>query len=227
MKKFFFSLVLLTTLTSAAYSQGVRLNGYGIYVFDDKVDNAYSSGTAGYFNGTIKGGVQWGAGLEFRLHEYYGLELLYQRLDTHVPIDYYYNRPNQHTSINLGINYIMVGGTRSLRPPSGKAEPYGGFLLGMAIIDAKSDSLGSNSATKFAWGLRLGTNIWANERIGIKLQTQLLSIPQGAGGGLYFGTGGAGVGVSTYSSMLQFGIGAGLTFKLGQQEHTTTPTTTQ
>jgi hypothetical protein len=38
---------------------------------------------------------------------------------------------------------------------------------------------------------------------------------QGAGGGLYFGTGGAGAGVSTYSSMLQFGLGGGLTFALG------------
>jgi hypothetical protein len=46
---------------------------------------------------------------------------------------------------------------------------------------------------------------------------QLLSIPQGAGGELYFGTGGAGAGVSTYSTMMQFALGGGLTFKLGQQ----------
>jgi hypothetical protein len=32
---------------------------------------------------------------------------------------------------------------------------------------------------------------------------------------LYFGTGGAGAGLSSYSSMLQFGLGGGLVFKLG------------
>ena len=214
MKKIFFSLVVLTSLTTAAYSQNVRLNLYGSYVFDDKVDNSYSYNQVGYFSGTIKGGFLWGGGLEFRLHDYYGLELLYQRLDTKVPMDYFDNG-SKRTDIDLGINYIMVGGTRSLHPSGGKAEPYGGFLLGMAILDAESDALGSANATKFAWGLRLGTNIWASDRVGVKLQMQLLSVPQGAGGGLYFGTGGAGVGVTTYSTMLQFALGGGLTFKLG------------
>jgi hypothetical protein len=117
-----------------------------------------------------------------------------------------------------------------LRPGNGKAEPYGGFMLGMATINSTNDSLGSGSATKFAWGLRLGTNIWASEKVGIKLQMQLLSIPQGAGGGIYFGTGGVGAGVSTYSTMLQFALGGGLTFKLGHSEeptHTQTPAQTQ
>jgi hypothetical protein len=57
--------------------------------------------------------------------------------------------------------------------------------------------------------------VWAGEKFGIKLQAQLTSVSQGAGGGLYFGTGGAGVGLSTYSSIYQFGLGGGLTFKLG------------
>src|SRR5215471_13019758 len=102
MKKIFVSLILLTSL-SAAYSQNTRLNVYGAYAFDDKVDNSYSYNTAGYFHGTIKGGFLWGGGLEFRLQEYYGLELLYQRLDTHVPLDYYVTE-SDHTNVSLGIN---------------------------------------------------------------------------------------------------------------------------
>ena len=86
----------------------------------------------------------------------------------------------------------------------------------MAFLGAKNPDNGNhNTASKFAWGLRLGCNIWANEKFGIKLQTQLLSISQGAGGGLYFGTGGVGAGVSSYSSIYQFQLGGGLTFKLG------------
>jgi hypothetical protein len=226
MKKAFF-ILLITSLASAAYSQKTRLNAYGGYVFDDQVDNGYTASSAGYFNGTVKGGFLWGGGLEFRLQDYYGLELLYQRLDTHVPVDYYpYGAiGTKHTDLNLGVNYIMVGGARSVYRPGSKAEPYGGFMLGMAITDAKDPESGnSGSATKFAWGLRLGTNIWASDRVGIKLQMQFLSVPQGAGGGLYFGTGGAGVGVTTYSTIFQFALGGGLTFKLGGQGHTTSTT---
>ena len=50
-----------------------------------------------------------------------------------------------------------------------------------------------------------------------------MSAVQGAGGGLYFGTGGGGVGVSTYSSMYQFGLGGGLTFALGGGTKTAKP----
>jgi hypothetical protein len=219
MKKIFFVL-FASCLASLTYSQNIRLNAYGSYVFDDKIDNYYSSSR--YMQGKIKGGFMWGGGLEFRAHDYYGIELLYQRLDTHAPMDYWdYNENKaEHTNFDLSVNYIMVGGARSVHHAGSKAEPYGGFMLGMAILDATNpDKNQSYSATKFAWGLRGGTNIWASERVGIKLQAQLLSIPQGAGGTLYFGTGGAGAGVSTYSTMLQFVLGGGLTFKLGQQSH--------
>jgi hypothetical protein len=215
MRKFVFFMALTISMGLSGYSQSTKLNIYGNYAFDDKVDNYYS--TTSYYNGKIKGGFLWGGGLEFGLHDYYGIELSYLRLDTKAPMTYYDYNDNdvKNTSFDVAMNYIMVGGVKSV-PTHEKAEPYGGLMLGMAIIDAKNpDKSTSHSATKFAWGARLGTNIWANEKVGIKLQAQILSVPQGVGGGLYFGTGGAGAGVSTYSSMLQFVLGGGLTFKLG------------
>ncbi len=206
--------------TQSAQTQKLRLNVYGNYAFDDRVDNAYSYGSEGFFEAKIKGSFLWGAGLEYRLHETYGLELMYLRQDTHAPVsywDYYSPVPgSKSTTLDLALNYILVGGVRSFKANS-KVEPFGGLMLGMAIIDSHNpeDNI-SNSATKFAWGARLGTNIWASERVGIKLQAQFLSVTQGAGGGLYFGTGGAGAGISTYSSMLQFVLGGGLVFKLGR-----------
>jgi hypothetical protein len=221
MKKIFF-ILLITSLASAAQSQNIRLNAYGSYVFDDHVDNGYSSNTAGYFDGTVKGGFLYGGGLEFRLHDYYGLELMYQRLDTHAPVDYYpYSGIGgiKHSTVDLGVNYIMIGGVRSMQRPGSKAEPYGGLMLGMAIVNAdNAETQSSSSATKFAWGARLGTNLWVSERVGLKLQMQFLSVPQGAGGGLYFGTGGAGAGITTYSTIFQFVLGGGLVFKLGSEK---------
>src|SRR3954466_8268727 len=126
MKKTCFVLLAVISFASATYSQNVRLNVYGNYVFDDKVDNSYTYNTAGYFSGTVKGGFLWGAGLEFRLHDYYGLELLYQRLDTHAPIEFYDNSVainNLKTAnVDLGVNYIMLSGVRSMGHPGAKAE---------------------------------------------------------------------------------------------------------
>ena len=86
MKKKLFGLLLLVFVISATQAQNIRLNAYGNYVFDDNIDNYYSSNQ--YFNSTIKGGFLWGLGLEFRLKGDYGIELLYQRLDTHAPTSY-------------------------------------------------------------------------------------------------------------------------------------------
>ena len=41
-----------------------------------------------------------------------------------------------------------------------------------------------------------------------------MSPVQGAGGGFYFGTGGAGAGVSTYSTIYQFNVGGSINFRL-------------
>ena len=206
--------VALMLLSLAAYSQKVRINAYGAYVFDDKFDTYYSSNV--YLNGKIKGGFQWGAGIEYEVRPDYGIELVYFRQDTKAPI-YFSSNILPEQDIELGINYIMLGGMRYLSTVGdGKLEPYGGLMLGMVIYENKEPQ-GSqeSSATKFAWGARLGTNYWISESVGIKLQMYLLSGVQGAGGGLYVGTGGAGAGVSTYSTLYQFGLGGGLVFKVG------------
>ncbi len=106
-----------------------------------------------------------------------------------------------------------------MRKPGGKAEGFGGMGLGVAFIDSKDPlhQVDSNSSTAFAWQLRGGVIIWGSEKIGIKLQAQLQSAVQSVGGGVYFGTGGAGAGVSTYSSLLQFGLGGGLVFNFAKK----------
>ncbi|HEX6889892.1 MAG TPA: porin family protein [Chryseolinea sp.] len=210
---------VLAFLCVCAFGQGkIKLNAYGAYVFDDKFDTYYTSNQ--YIEGKIKGGFQWGAGLEFALHEDYGLELVYYRQDTDLPITYDgFGGGLGSRTVDLGINYIMAGGMRYMNTMNEKIQPYGGLLAGMVIFENKEPQGDEDdSYVKFAWGLRLGVNIWATEKVAVKLQAQLLSAVQGAGGGLYLGTGGAGAGVSTYSTIYQFGLGGGLCFKLGAQE---------
>ncbi|MDH7460720.1 hypothetical protein QEG73_05500 [Chitinophagaceae bacterium 26-R-25] len=212
MKKKLTLLSIATLLTICSFAQSIRLNGYAIGAFDDGVDSYYS--TTNYYNGTIKGGLVWGAGLEFAVHEDNGIELLYMRQDTKAPMNYY-QLVAKNTEFKVGMNYAMIGGTRYFRGHNKKVEGYGGLLLGANFMHLENPDNGkSGDKTFFAWGLRLGGNFWASEKVGIKLQAQLLSNVQAAGGGFYFGTGGAGAGISTYSTMYQFGLGGGLTFRL-------------
>lgn len=198
---------------NSGFAPHLRVNGYTFYAFDDKVDSRYSS--TQYYYGTIKGGFQWGGGLEYMIAPSQGIELSYLRLDTHAPMTYY-EVFEKNTDFDLATNYIMLGGNRYF-PLGGKVEPYAGAQLGLAILNVKNpDNGNSDNATKFAWGIKAGLNIWATEKVGLKLQTGLISAVQAAGGGLYFGTGGVGAGVSTYSTFYQFYIGGGLSFDLAK-----------
>jgi len=206
MKKILFAVLILVSMDAAAQ---VRLHANANYVFDDKIDSYYS--TDAYFNGKLKGGLQWGAALEYMLRPEYGLELSYYRQDTKANLQTFnYAKPHD---FDVSINYVLLSGARYLIKPGSKATPYGGLGLGVAFLDAKDPTTGrSDNSTAFAWQIRGGVIIWGSEKIGIKLQAQLQSAVQSVGGGLYFGTGGAGAGVSTYSSLLQFGLGGGLVF---------------
>ncbi len=216
MKKIIFAVLVFISMDAAAQ---IRLHANANYVFDDKVDSYYS--TDAYFNGKLKGGFQWGAALEYLLNPNYGLELSYYRQDTKANLNTF-RYPVQKHDFDVSINYILLSGSRYIRKPGSKVEGFGGMGLGVGFIDAKDpDTDVSNSSTAFAWQLRGGAIIWGSEKIGIKLQAQLQSSVQSVGGGVYFGTGGAGAGVSTYSSLLQFGLGGGLVFNFNKSSTTT------
>ncbi len=212
-------LFALVLIAGAAYAQEVRVNTYAGYVFDDKVDSYYSSSS--YYEGKILGGFRWGAGVEYQLpNTTKAFELQYLRQDTSAPIVYQdggiLGGQIQNTEFDLAANWIMLNGTNYF-PVSEVAEPFFGFGIGMVISDITNPDNGNNDgATKFAWALRGGSNFWLAEKVGIRIQASLMSAVQGAGGGLYFGTGGAGAGVSTYSTIYQFAFDGGLVFRFPQ-----------
>lgn len=216
MKKIFL-LVCLMAITMVLFAQKIRLNAYGSYVFDDKFDSYYDQ--YNYYNGKIKGGFQGGVSAEYMIQPKYCVELMWMHQTTTAPTYYWDGSAvisEKFTDFDVDFDYIMIGGEGHYQKPGSRIEGYGGFLLGVAIINLDNPTNGNGGSTsKFSWGGKLGCNIWASERFGIKLQALLLSISQGMGGGFYFGTSGSGVGLSSYSSIYQFSLGGGLTFKLG------------
>jgi hypothetical protein len=214
MKKFVLTIAIAFAVTLAS-AQGARLNLYSHYVFDDSYNSYYDS--YNYYDGKIKGGYQWGAGIEYLMH-HYCVELMYLHQTTHAPTYYQEGLANgsKYENFDLNIDYILLGSDGHYFHPNGKVEGYAGIFAGVGILGLKNDANGNSaSSTRFAWGMRMGGNLWSAGKIGLKIQAQLLSISQGAGGGFYFGTGGTGVGVSSYSTIYQFELGGGLTFKFG------------
>ena len=208
-KNLLFLSILLLGFAFASKAQqhaDFRLHGYAIGAFSDKVDSYYSS--TDYFQGTINGGLQWGAGIEMKPNKMMGIEFLYNRLDTKAPMTYY-DVVKKTGTFDAGINNFMLAVNRYF-VSNAKVEGYGGLLAGITGF-----KIGTKTATKFGYGFRLGANILATPKVGIKLQAQLMSASQAVGGGFYLGTGGSGAGISSYSSFYQFGLGGGLVFKLG------------
>jgi len=209
MKRILSTLIAISVFYCTSVAQEFRLNGFAGYLFDDHVDSYYSA--TEYFEGTIKGGFRWGVGAEYLLNPTYGIGIVYYRQDTEAPMTYY-DGGVKNRDFDLGCSWLMAAFTRYMKKDN--FELYGGGELGAVFFNVDNSLSGqSESATKFAWGLNLGTNIFFSEKVGLKIQIDLHSATQAAGGGFYFGTGGAGAGVSSYSTIYQFGIGGGLVFR--------------
>lgn len=185
-----------------AQAEAVRLNGYGGYTFADKVD---FSGGYGYNQAKIDESGHWGAGLEIELRPKKAVEIYYQQQPTTGRL---LGGTQGEFEQDVTVSYLMLGGLGYAG--NDKVKGFGGLMLGAAFFN--SDDVNS---TKFGIGGRLGLLVSPNQKIGIRLGAQVLSAVQGAGGGFYFGTGGAGAGVSTYSSIYQFGLFGGLALTLG------------
>jgi hypothetical protein len=220
MKQKLSALTITCFFCSVVMAQEFRLNGFASYVFDDHIESYYSN--TAYYEGSINGGLRWGLGLEYMLNPTYGISLNYLRQDTKAPMTYYDNGVKDRT-FDLSANWLMLNFTRYMK--KNNLEPYGGAALGVNFFDISNPLSGeSGSGTKFCWGIFLGSNIFFNERLGIKLQADLYSATQAVGGGFYFGTAGAGAGLSSYSTIYQFGLGGGIVIRFPKKTATTVTT---
>jgi hypothetical protein len=212
MKKIFLPLLLAVAFSTAS-GQGLRLNGYVAYVFDDGF-NVYN-GASEYYSGKIKGGVQYGAGLEYMANPMYGVELLWLYKKSDVPTTFKLGNltTERKDTFQVTHNWIMLSGNSHVMKANKKLEGIAGLMLGALMSDVSSPEKSANS-TNFAWGFKLGGDIWLSDKIALKLQTQILSASKAVGGTVYYGYWGP-VAVPGYVTLWQFGLGGGLVFKFG------------
>ena len=214
MKKIFLLLVSAATMTTMM-GQHARLNFYGAYTFDDGFDVVNDANT--FYNGTVKGGVQWGAGLQYMFNKQSSAEILWLHRTTTVPANFKFGSNTQLRSetFDLKHDFIMLSGDGHFGN-GGKAEGYAGIMAGVLLSNLEAPSLGkSSNNTNFAWGGRVGTNIWFSPKMGLKLQALILSASRATGGDYYWSWYGP-IYLTEYSTVWQFSLGGGLTFKLGK-----------
>jgi hypothetical protein len=200
----YLSALVLASMVSSVSAQNVRLNFFSGYTYQDRfpIGGTYYGYT--YSEGRIADGQHYGGSIEFEVRSNHSVELLYQQQNAE---GYLGTGLTEFGPYDVRIHYMMIGGLSTI-PFSDAVGGYGGLNIGAGWMT------GDNEATKFAWGLKGGLQFNLSDVVGIRAGAQLLSPVQSFGGGFYFGTGGAGAGVSTYSSIYQFAWTGGLTFTL-------------
>jgi len=216
MKKVMFSALLMTIVFVAFGQKGARLNFYSAYVFDDGFDVQNDANT--FYNGTVKGGYQWGGGLEYLFNPQSSAEIMYLHRTTTVPANFKFGTGTQTRSeiFDLKHDFIMLSGDGHFAKHGSKAEGYAGLMAGILLSHLEAPSLGKSSSNEnFAWGGRVGGNIWFSPKLGLKLQAQILSASRATGGDYYWSWYGP-IYLTTYSTLWQFSLGGGLALKLGK-----------
>ncbi len=191
------------------------LNGFAGYTFDESFFAAYGEWR-------YKGNVHYGGSAEFVLqgastrYNERTIELLYQGMSSDLSPNFS-TGPNKPVNASMTVSYLTLG-INNYVGKSRKVMGFGGIAMGAAFFNGDAtvnNTSQSASSTKFAINLKGGGRFMFSDNVGLKLYAQLNTVVGGVGGGFYFGTGGSGAGVSTYSSMVQFGLGGGLTVGLG------------
>jgi hypothetical protein len=205
MKKQIFLLFIMLAFVFTTQAQTVSLLTFGGYTFKNTINYANAKAVLG-------DGFQWGGGFEVKMDDSKAVELIYQRMDPTASIRYFVGSSDAE-SFGVGVNYIMAGGTHYF-PLNEMISAFGTVDLGVGIFDPKDDAPNLETITRFAWGIRGGLQVATSERISLRIHAQLLSPVQGFGGGVWFGSGGASAGVTTYSTIYQFDLGGSLIVKI-------------
>jgi hypothetical protein len=202
----------LSLSTNKLKAQGaMEITPFVGYTFDDTFYPS-SGGTAKINDGMIYGGI-----LSVSVNPNYDFEFLYSRQEATGEYNSYgyYGFPISDNNIPLSVNYFMIGGNRlQSLGATDKFQGFAGMNFGGVLFSMQDKSY--DDVWKFSFGFKLGVKAMFNDVVGIRLQTNLMMPIQSGGVGIYAGSGGVSTGVSTFSTITQFGFSGGLVFRVGQ-----------
>jgi opacity protein-like surface antigen len=117
-------------------------------------------------------------------------------------------------STDLSTVYIHHFQAGALVEPNKKKDvsPFGLITLGASLFSPTEKNTVDHWTFTFALGG--GVKIYVSDKIGIRLQGRLLVPMVLSGGSVWFGTGGAGVAVGTYTTIVEGDFSGGIFFRL-------------
>ena len=157
---------------------------------------------------------QFGISVAYGVYDNMKVGVSYTRMATELRIRDVFISPTESRLSDLNFDWFQLGATQYFQ--TGNVRPFAGGGLGFVVISPQNvnrliTTRGLDSQTRFAFSFKGGVNIMFSDRVGLNLQGNLY-VPV-VWGGLYVGTGGAGV--SAGSTTVMGGFSAGLVFLVG------------
>jgi len=166
-------------------------------------------------------GPSYAFALAYNIHPMQAVEFSYTRQEGSLDLDY----KGLRTLTDMSVNVWHLGSIRYLAP--GKVKPFVLLSLGATyfsptegtfLLDENDpDTLvHTQSSTKFSFNFGVGVKSYFGkvEKIGIRASFKVMPTFYDTWGGMYFGSGGAGLTVSG-NAIWQWEAAAGLTIKFG------------
>lgn len=194
-------LLAISCLSPAWARPRVEITPFGGYQWGGTV-----SGWEGEFR--IPSTGNWGIALNVDMSPDTQLELCFTRQHSALEVRWYDYSIPQKELFDLAVEYYQIGALHMLRG-SGYSGPYTVLTIGATRF--APDTSEYSDEWLFSMALGFGVKVPIGERLALRLQARILLPIQWAGGGLWCGTSGCGIGLSGGSSILQGDVTAGLT----------------
>jgi len=185
---------------------------------------------AGYmFGGSLKlyegklkadNAANYGVALDIKVAPDMQIELLWTQMNTQAQFNSYYGYDYLATNkFDMNVGYIQIGSVREM--DYGQVHPFGVVTLGATYfmpsnVTYRDDnsSVNVDDEWKFSMTIGAGAKIWITDKVGIRLQGNLMLPMFWGGAGFTVGTGGAGFSVGAGTSMVQGSFTGGLIFAI-------------
>ena len=210
-KKFIIVTILVLSY-GVSNAQYVDILPYYGYQFASNVDVWYGS-TAGRLH--INPAGNYGVGLDLVI-PHNDIAISFSFTNSQTSITFRENFQPEEELFDVSQQYYMFGINKEV--DMDKIRPFGGLILGWTTLNPDDpDNPSRSNITKFTVGLRGGIKFFISDRIGLFARARLLMPVQWAGGGIWFGGGGAGTSLSVGSSIVSGDVGGGLIISLGSK----------
>ncbi len=200
-------LILVTLGIQDLRAQTIEIHGFYGYQLNGKAklyDGEFRMQNAPNYGGKIAVGLSTTS----------FVELSYMRSDAEGYFAPYNVSIGQGDTYQYNSNYITVGGLQEV--DLGKIRPFGTIGLGSVIWSAEELS---GNKWQFQFSLGAGIKFWLSDRIGLRVQGNMMMplVYNGVGFGCGIGTGGSGCGGGLYTRITPFQgeFSGGIILKLG------------